>query len=499
MECIINDGAYSVLSIFPIARTISDYNKYLEAIEKALAGVLKRTPCIERVCECATGCSGKKNEQFRCSCFDVVDSFLGGENSAEEPRVYLGTTYTLWCGKTLRLDIFLKLIPKKNVGIVNFNFIIDGLSVQETIALRHMAEADISEEEKKFFEKSGNAVEETWEKLSCFSSPGKKANASLEGLALSRLFYCLFYEFRAQMPKQTRFSRKSDDVLVNEIMSFKPKFKLQTIMELRSIDDLVEWQQNTHLWAENHAQMIYGLISGDEGIGFIPYEFAKGRISEHWASRDFFDAIAIKNNVMLINSKATGVLGEKYMDYQREWNKRFNGGEARIQYFTGKPCIAGFDHGILNAVERNMVILFYYDFIDHQEKKTEKQLNRQRQKLLSFITSSMSSIDEINELYDTISRASKTDLSISRVRNRLDIQSEEMNIDYQYKNNDVIFALTILSLAIAIFAIQKTDNLLSGLNLSSIIYLILSILLGCVVVPMFCTWVIRWIRKFFGN
>lgn len=494
MECIINDGAYSVLSIFPIARTISDDKEYFVAIEKALGVVLQKTPFIARTCECAKGCTGKKNDQFRCSCFEVVDSFLGGESSAGEPRIYLGTTYTKWCGKMLRLDIFLKLIPKKNVGIINFNIVIDGLSVQEAIALRHMAEADLPDSEWE-----GLSINEIWKKVSCFSSSENASCASLECMALSRLFHGLFNELKAQVPKRSHQSRRSDDVLVNEIVSFKPKFKLQTIMELRSVDDLVDWQQNAHQWAENHAQMIYGLITGDEGIEYIPVDFAKDRISEHWASRDFFDTIAIKNNVMLINSKATGVMGKKYMDYQREWNNRFNGGEARIQYFTGKPCIAGFDHGILNAVERNMVILFYYDFIDHQEKKTEKQLNKQRQKLLSFISSSMSSIDEINELYDTISRASKTDLSISRVRNRLDIQSEEMNIDYQYKNNDVIFALTFLSLAIAIIAIQKTDNLFVGLNLYSIIFLVVVIPLCCIVAPLLCTWVFRWIRKLFNK
>jgi len=493
MESIIKNGAYSLLSIFPMARTISNDKLYHAVIEKLMTAVLKNIPFIQRVHGCAAGCSGKKNESFRCSCFDVVDSFMGGENSAGEPRIYLGTTYTIWCEKTLRLDIFLKLIPKKNVGIVNFNFSIDGLSVQEAIALRHVAEVDISKTEKETLD-----IQALWKGMSCFSSSAQKTCGPLEGKAMSRLFHGLYKELRAQIPKMKK-TKGNDDILVNEILSFEPKFKLQTIMELNSIEDLVEWEQNTHLWAEKHAQMVYGLITGDEGIGFIPEDFAKERISEHWASRDFFDAIAIKNNVMLINSKATGVMGRRYMDYQREWNNRFNGGEARIQYFTGKPCIAGFDHGILNAVERNMVILFYYDFIDHQEKKTEKQLNKQRQKLLSFISSSMSSIDEINELYDTISRASKTDLSIARVRNRLDIQSEEMNIDYQYKNNDVIFALTFLSLAIAIIAIQKQDNLFVGLDLYSIVSLVVLIPLCCIVAPLLCTWVFRWLRNLFGR
>lgn len=485
METIINDGAYSVLSIFPIARTIEDDAQYDKAFDQALSSILKKNPFLKRVGPCASGCTGTKNESFRCSCFDAVDSFLGGDNVGEErgKRVYLGTTYAQWQEKPLRMDIFLKIISKKNVGIVNFNFVLDGFNVQEAIALRHISGADCFDQQRSC--------------LSCFSSSAEAA-APLEVGAMSTLFYGIINDLKEGMPNSARL-KGSGDVLVNEIVSFNPKYKLQTIIELRSIDDLVNWEQNTHLWAENHAQMIYGLITGDEGIGYIPDEFAKERISEHWASRDFFDTIAIKNNVMLINSKATGTLGKKYMDYQREWNQRFNGGESRIQYFTGKPCIAGFDHGILNAVERNMVILFYYDFIDHQEKRTEKQLNKQRQKLLSFISSSMSSIDEINELYETISRASKTDLSISRVRNRLDIQSEEMNIDYQYKNNDVIYVLTVLSLTIAVFAIQKSDNLFVGINPFWRVLLIIGTLVGCIFLSVVSTAALRWLRSRFSK
>ena len=385
------------------------------------------------------------------------------------------------------MDIFLKIIPMKNVGIVDFNFIIDGYHVQEVIALRHTVESNPPGQ------KTPN-----WE--SCYSSLNDLQKIEpLRGPVVRDLFMSLIQDIQEEMPQNNRIIEKSEDVLVNEIVSSDPMFKLQTIMELRSIGDFAEWDQNAHLWAEKNVQTVYGLITGDEGIGFIPDEFARNRISEHWGSRDFFDAIAIKTNVLLLNSKTTSEMGHRYMDYQRDWNNRFNGGEGRLQYFTGKPCIAGFDHGILNAVERNMVIRFYYDFIDHQGKSSERKLNKQRQKLLSFISSSLSSIDEINELYNTIARASNTDSSISRIRNRLDIQSEEMNIDYQYRNNDVIYVLTVLSLTIAIFAIQRSDNLFVGFNELDKVLLLIGTLLGCIVVSITSTVILRWVRKKFNR
>ncbi|MBO7489490.1 MAG: hypothetical protein J6T88_04345 [Bacteroidales bacterium] len=504
MNTIIEDGVFSILSIFPLTRTIADEKKYIISIEQSCSSILNKYDFIKKTRICSSGCSGNKNEFYKCSCFDVVDSFLGGE---KECRIYIGTTYTRWCDKPLRLDIFLKIIPKKNVGIINFNMAIDGYNAQEIISLRHVAESkpstpmldlSIGMKKKKMFtlKKNKSNCSSKPFKESCFSSrPNINETDSLQKETLCGLFYSLIDSIKEELPKRKCILHKSDDVLVDEIVSYEPKYKLQTIIELRSIGDFVEWNQNAHIWAEKNAQLVYGLITGDEGIDFIPFEFAKERLSNHWGSRVFFDTIAIKNNVMLLNSKTTSVTGATYMEYQKIWNEKYNGGEARLLYFKGKPCIAGFDHGILNAVERNMVIRFYYDFIDHQSKSSEKKLNKQRQKLLSFISSSLSTIDEINELYDTISRASNTDLSINRVRNRLDIQSEEMNIDYQYKNNDVIYVLTVLSLTIAVFAIQKKDNLFIGPTIFINILLVIGALIASVGISILFTLILRWIRK----
>ena len=77
--------------------------------------------------------------------------------------------------------------------------------------------------------------------------------------------------------------------------------------------------------------------------------------------------------------------------------------------------------------------------------------------------------------------------------------SEEMNIDYQYKNNDVIYVLTVLSLTIAVFAIQKSDNLFVGINPFWRVLLIIGTLVGCIFLSVVSTAALRWLRSRFSK
>lgn len=468
---IIHDGCIALLSIFPMGLTTSvtrkETSEVLLKARDACFSLPESLSFIKRVQDCADGCTNKKSAKRQdCSCFDIYDYFIKeiDKQRVSVSRLYLGTTYTVWREKTLRVDIFLKLLTAKNLGIIDLNVTIDNLTVEETIALRHVAD---------------NATllsREEWGQ--CFYPTADiKDSCTLRGGAFCSLFNEIANLLMPSLPKHhSQQNRRGKDSLSDEIVFYKPIYNLQTIIELRSIGDFAVNDINAHEWALNHAQIVYGLLTGDEAIGFIPEELTSKRLSSHWSSRLFLDVLAFGKNVLVLNSKATGKYGNNYIDFQENLNKKYNSDVKRIEYFKGKPCMAGLDHGVLQAVERNMVIRYYYDFIDKQSGIDGKKLNKQRQKLLSFITASSSSIDEINELFETISKASGTNKSIDLVRNKLNIQSEEINIDYQNKNNGIILLLTILSLTTAICAIQQDTIILKLTPLYRVILAVLGIL-----------------------
>lgn len=481
----INDGCIGILSILPVGLTISNTKNYLSNIVEMCTSLPQKFDFIKRVQDCLSGCeSSKDNNCQLCSCFDIYDLFINEIDRKKVLRLYLGTTYASWNKKKLRIDIFIKILSEKNIGIIDFNITVNNLTVEETIELRHTVDNTtlISKEE--------------W--ISCFRQTDQVENSCTlkRGSLFSFFDHISEIIMRFLSKKTNKLANKNRDTLSDEIAFYKPIYNLQTIMELRSIGDFTTTDKDAHEWCLEHSQAMYGLLTGDEGIGFIPNDLTHKRLSLHWTSRRFLDVLAFGKNVLVLNSKATGKLGHEYMCFQKKLNAKYNSDENRIKYFTSKPCMAGLDHGILQAVERNMVIHYYYDFIDKQTRIDGKKLNNQRQKLLSFIASSSSPIDEINELFETISEASGTSKSISLVRNKLNIQSEEMNIDYQNKNNGIILMLTILSLTIAICAMQRDTIVLEHLpNYPKVFWIIVAIIFIIASLILSFSLLIKYLKK----
>lgn len=461
----IEDCSISILSIFPIGIKATDTN-ILNRIQEGCHTISQKIPWIELCTQCDNECGGNlKSENLHCSCFDTFDLFINEIANQEVHRFYLGTTYGKWCDKEIRLDLFLKVLTNKKLGILNINVSCKDFEIEQIISLRHRLESGL-----------GISAEE----LPKYLSHNRNNNVSnLTGGVLATIFN-LYKDnicnlFRKKLPTK----KKETDPLVANISKYKSVYNLQILIEIRSVMDFKENNLTAHEWALEHCQEVYGIITGDEGIGYIPNELCQERLKLHWSSRKFVDVIAFGKNVLVLNSKTTSTTGKKYMEFQREWNLRYNGSDNRMKYFTTRPCMAGLDHGILQAVEKNMVVRYLYDFINNQTQRNSQNLNKQRQKLLSFISATSSPIDEINELFDIISIASGTNKSIDLVRTKLNIQSEEININYQNKNNGIILLLTILSLATAICAIQPGTILINSTpwykDLGGILIVILAI------------------------
>ena len=444
----IEDCSISILSIFPIGITATD-NNILNKIQEGCHTLAEKTPWIQLLPQCNHECGGNiSTGALKCSCFDVYDLFINETANQHVRRYYLGTTHGRWCDKVIRIDLFLKVLTNKKLGIFNINVSCKNFEIEQIIALRHLLE---------------NGMSINPATLPKYLAKEESSNVSnMTGGVLAAIFN-LYKDSICNLIRKKLITKKNEpDPLVANIARYKSVYNLQILIEIRSIMDLKENTTSAHEWAMAHCQEVYGLITGDEGIGFIPNELCQERLKLHWSSRNFVDVIAFGKNVLVLNAKTTSTNGLDYMEFQRQWKLLYNGSENRMKYFTTRPCMAGLDHGILQAVEKNMVVRYLYDFINNQTKSNSQNLNKQRQKLLSFISATSSPIDEINELFDIISTASGTNKSIDLVRTKLNIQSEEININYQNKNNGIILMLTILSLATAICSIHHGTILINS-------------------------------------
>lgn len=478
---IIQSGKISILSIVPIdlERTKEADSKKFRRTFSGVLNKIKNIPqyitYIEYRQDCAISCGGPKEKSaiINCTCFDVVDGFVQIIDGQGGKRYYLGTTFFCWRGNKIRLDIFFKLFPERNICIVCFNVDISDLKACDVVALRHLIESQVTVSDDQL--------------SSVFYTEKDVDNVVGEDTICWGALYSLFYKLIASLSPtckwyQQLLKQRQNRTLIENITNFTPVFNQQIIIELQDVGDFALMSQDAHGWAIDNAQLVYSILSGDEAVGFITESLAKERISLHWSSREFVDVIAFGKNVFVLNAKHTSNRGLDYIKFQKEWSQRYKSGEKRERYFTCRPCIAGFDHGVLQAVERNMIIRYYYDFIDKQEKRDGRQLNEHRQKLLSFISVSSSAIDEVKELFGIIENASGTENCIRSVRTKLDVQNEEMNINYQTKNNTIIFILTILSLTVAICAIQRETILFEWVPIWRKIFYILGIIVTLTVV-----------------
>ena len=120
---------------------------------------------------------------------------------------------------------------------------------------------------------------------------------------------------------------------------------------LMEITDFCGGERLEDLLRDN-AQAIYGMMTGDEGYDYVPMELVNDRLNNRWGSRDFFSAIAFRNNFLLFHL-VNGSRADQYRAYQKEFGTAHYGGPN--PYFLMDAKTGGVNHGLYFSAETGMV------------------------------------------------------------------------------------------------------------------------------------------------
>jgi len=207
-----------------------------------------------------------------------------------------------------------------------------------------------------------------------------------------------------------------------------------------------------------HAGSAYGMMTGDEGHGYVPEAMAQERLGNRWASRDFFSAVAFRNNFLLLNlsggSRAVG-----YRAHQDGFGRSFWGGPN--PYFFMDAPTACVNHGLYFAAETGMVakaicanVLNHQSRLSHashrkvnQSIQTTKELRRD----LIITLNRLESIGmaELGELERLIMAGLEIDPMVEKIKYLLELLESELDLLYQTSTNTLVNILTVVGLLLS--------------------------------------------------
>lgn len=213
---------------------------------------------------------------------------------------------------------------------------------------------------------------------------------------------------------------------------------------------------------QNHANLLYGLMSGDEGYAFVPEEMARERISNNWGSRDFMRIYATRQAFLFINLLKTPRQLE-YLDRQTQFGTDIYG--STNPYFYMEDCPLTVNHGILFSVEFammlraliNEVLAFQTEyknkkFVSYYKRIGEtRELRRKIIKVLEKVEETQ--IAEIGELSAILLSSQHVVPIVEQVKYLLELLEGDMTLIYSEHNNNLVTILTVLGLLLAIWQV----------------------------------------------
>jgi len=208
-----------------------------------------------------------------------------------------------------------------------------------------------------------------------------------------------------------------------------------------------------------NAQVTYGMLTGDEGYEYVPLGLAKKRIASCWGSRDFFSAIAFRNNFLLFHL-VNGSRAEAYRDYQTKFGTTYYG--SPNPYFFMNSRTACVNHGLFFSAETGLVAKTICSHVlNHQSKlshethlkvresiQTTKELRRDLIVTLNRLESI--GIAELGELDRLIMSGLEIDPMVEKIKYLLELLESELDLLYQTSTNTLVNILTVVGLLLSV-------------------------------------------------
>ncbi|MEE0776364.1 MAG: hypothetical protein U0M15_04810 [Bacillota bacterium] len=230
---------------------------------------------------------------------------------------------------------------------------------------------------------------------------------------------------------------------------------------LMEINQWGDWDNPQEI-IEHHSRRLYGIMSGDEGWGYVPKKLAKERIQSQWSSRDFVRFIVFGNSFLLLNLNR-GPYFQEYLAHQKDFGTTFYGGLN--PYFAMDSAIAGVNHGILFALEMAMVTKTITDrTMNHHEAYQRSRTNdfskdiRKTKDYRRELISTLNRVEhiamtELGELERIVLDSQRITPVIEKVKYLLEMLESELDLMYQNRTNTLVTILTVAGLILSVIGV----------------------------------------------
>ena len=208
----------------------------------------------------------------------------------------------------------------------------------------------------------------------------------------------------------------------------------------------------------DHAKLLYGLMTGDEGYDFVPEEMVRDRLTNCWGSRDFMRIYASRQAFLFINLLRTPHQQE-YLDRQTQYGTDIYG--AANPYFFMDECPLTVNHGILFSVEFAMILRALINEVlafqsEYKKKKFVsyyrriKETRELRRKIIKVLEKvEQTQIAEIGELSTILLASQHIVPTVEEVKYLLELLEADLTLIYSERNNLLVTVLTVLGLLLA--------------------------------------------------
>jgi len=202
-----------------------------------------------------------------------------------------------------------------------------------------------------------------------------------------------------------------------------------------------------------HANLLYGLLSGDEGYEFVPGYLVEERLGNFWGSRSFTRLYACHQSCLFFNLLKSPDY-DKYLKRQTQYGTDIYGGPNPYFFIGESPLTV--NHGVLFSVEFVMMLKALVKevlaFHTHYNEKKHafsytKRINETRElrrKIITVLEEVESTpISEIGEMSGMLLKSQNIAPVVDQVKYLLELLEGDLSLAYSEYNNALITVLTI--------------------------------------------------------
>ena len=226
------------------------------------------------------------------------------------------------------------------------------------------------------------------------------------------------------------------------------------LLELKRFGNM----ENVDVIFDKHSQLLYGILTGDEGWRHYPKELSKERLANQWGSREFIRLISFGSGNIFFNLSKS-IPARTYTENRRAFDAQFYGDIN--PYFLIDSNFSGLTHGVFFSLELVMVVkticnrilrrqAAFYSKDNSNVGRDIKETKRYRGELLVTLNKAEDlSRAEIGEMEKVLLVSQQIDPIIEKLKDLLELVESELDLLYQTSTNKLVNRLTILGLIIS--------------------------------------------------